>query len=134
MSSRHRNRSRAASSCSVGTWIGVSAPARYNRASWPASRRSVLTRSHLFALKQNLELFDTYQRQLTACDAAIEGHLQTLATKAAAAADPLPAPRSSAKPRRNEPRFDIRNPLHQLAGVDLTQLDAIGPYSALRLL
>jgi transposase len=89
---------------------------------------------HLFALKQNLELFDTYQHQLAACDAAIEGHLQTLATKAAAAADPLPAPRSSAKPRRNEPRFDIRSPLQQLTGVDLTQLDAIGPYSALRLL
>src|SRR5262249_22246816 len=51
-----------------------------------------------------------------------------------APADPLPAPRSTAKPRRNEPRFDIRSPLHQLTGVDLTQLDAIGPYSALRLL
>lgn len=89
---------------------------------------------HLFALKQNLELFDTYQRQLADCDAAVEAHLQTLATKAAAPADPLPAPRSTAKPRRNEPRFDIRSPLHQLTGVDLTQLDAIGPYSALRLL
>ena len=89
---------------------------------------------HLFALKQNLELFDTYQRQLADCDAAVEAHLQTLATKAAAREDPLPAPRSTAKPRRNEPRFDIRSPLHQLTGVDLTQLDAIGPYSALRLL
>ena len=41
---------------------------------------------------------------------------------------------STAKPRRNEPRFDIRRSLHQLIGIDLTQLDAIGPYSALRLL
>ncbi len=32
------------------------------------------------------------------------------------------------------PRFDIRHPLHQLTGVDLTQIDAIGPYSVLRLL
>jgi transposase len=89
---------------------------------------------HLFALKQNLELFDTYQRQLADCDAATEAHLQTLAAEAAAPTHPLPAPRSTAKPRRNEPRFDIRSPLHQLTGVDLTQLDAIGPYSALRLL
>ena len=89
---------------------------------------------HLFALKQNLELFDTYQHQLADCDAATEAHLQTLAAEAAAPATPLPAPRSSGKPRRNEPRFEIRTPLHQLTGIDLTQLDAIGPYSALRLL
>jgi transposase len=89
---------------------------------------------HLFALKQNLELFDTYQHQLADCDAAIEAHLQALAAAAAAPLHALPAPRSTAKPRRNEPRFDIRSPLHQLTGIDLTQLDAIGPYSALRLL
>ena len=88
---------------------------------------------HLFALRQNLELFDTYQHQLADCDTAIEAHLQTLAAAATAPTHSLPAPRSTAKPRRNEPRFDIRTPLHQLTGIDLTQLDAIGPYSALRL-
>ena len=46
----------------------------------------------------------------------------------------MPAPRTRKKPRANEPRFEIRTPLHQLIGVDLTQIDAIGPYSALRLL
>ena len=30
---------------------------------------------HLFTLQQNLELFDIYQRQLTACDVAVEAHL-----------------------------------------------------------
>ena len=89
---------------------------------------------HVFVLQQNLELFDAYQRQLAACDAAIEAHVQTLAAQAPAPAGALPAPRTRKKPRDNEPRFDIRTPLHQLAGVDLTQLDAIGPYSALRLL
>ena len=89
---------------------------------------------HVFVLQQNLELFDAYQRQLTACDAAIEAHIHTLAAQAPAPAVPLPAPRTRKKPRDNEPRFDIRTPLHQLTGVDLTQIDAIGPYSALRLL
>ena len=89
---------------------------------------------HVFVLQQNLELFDTYQRQLAACDAAIEAHVHTLAAQAPAPADPLPAPRTRKKPRDNEPRFEIRTPLHQLTGVDLTQIDAIGPYSALRLL
>ena len=36
--------------------------------------------------------------------------------------------------RANEPQFEIRTPLYQLTGVDLTQIDAIGPYTALRLI
>jgi transposase len=89
---------------------------------------------HVFVLQQNLELFDAYHRQLAACDAAIEAHVHTLAAQAPAPAGPLPAPRTRKKPHDHEPRFDIRTPLHQLTGVDLTQIDAIGPYSALRLL
>ena len=34
----------------------------------------------------------------------------------------------------NEPRFELRPLLHQITGVDLSQIDAIGPYTALRLL
>jgi len=91
---------------------------------------------HIFVLQQNLELFDPYHRQLAACDAAIEAHVAPLAAQAPPPAGPLPSPRTKAKPkaRDNAPRFDIRTPLHQLTGVDLTQIDAIGPYSALRLL
>jgi hypothetical protein len=89
---------------------------------------------HVFVLHQNLDLFDAYQRQLATCDAAIEAHVHTLATEVPAPAASLPGPRTRKKPRANEPHFDIRTPLHQLTGVDLTQIDAIGPYSALRLL
>lgn len=89
---------------------------------------------HVFVLQQNLELFDVYQRQLTACDVAIEAHLAQLAATTAPPASPLPAARRRQKPRENEPRFDLRTPLHQLTGVDLSQIDGIGPYNALRLL
>jgi transposase len=89
---------------------------------------------HVFVLQQNLELFDSYQRQLTACDVAIEAHLAQLAATTAPPASPLPAARRRQKPRENEPRFDLRTPLHQLTGVDLSQIDGIGPYNALRLL
>jgi len=88
---------------------------------------------HVFVLRQNLELFDMYQRQLAACDTEIEAHLQTLATQAPEPMSPLPPRRSSRKPRNNEPRFEIRAPLHQLAGADLSRIDAIAPYTALRL-
>jgi transposase len=89
---------------------------------------------HLFVLQQNLELFDACQAQLAACDTAIEAHVHTLSASLAAPTAALPAPRVTKKPRDNEPRFEIRAPLHQLTGgVDLTQIDGIAPYTALKL-
>jgi hypothetical protein len=69
-------------------------------------------------------LADAYQRQLTACDAALEAYIDTLAAKAPAPTGPLPGPRTREKPRDNEPRFDIRRPLHQLTGVAADQTPA----------
>lgn len=89
---------------------------------------------HLFVLKQILELFDALQRQIEACDVQVEACLADLANRAAPAAGALPAERSHRRPRGNEPHFDLRTPLYRLAGTDLSQLDGIGPYNALRLL
>jgi transposase len=90
---------------------------------------------HVFVLQQNLDLFDIYQRHLATCDEAIEGHLAHLAAATTAPpATPLPAARRRQKPRENEPRFDVRTPLYQLTGADLSQIDGIGPYNALRLI
>jgi transposase len=99
-----------------------------------AALRGNYRAEHVFVLQQNLELFDIYQQQLAACDRTIEGHLAQLAVTASSAS-PLPAARR--RPRKakdNEPAFDLRTPLHQLTGVDLSQIDGIGPYNALRLL
>src|ERR1700687_6019120 len=99
---------------------------------------------HLFVLKQNLELCDGRQTQLTACDLAREPHIRPLTAHMPLPVAPLPAPRTgnkpahgprvafdgrplrgarvTKKPRNNEPRFEIRAPLHQLTtGVDLSQ-------------
>lgn len=90
---------------------------------------------HLFALQQNLEAFDLCQAQLAACDRAMETHVQTFTARVAAPSTPVPAPRVPKKPRHNEPRFEIRTPLHQLTGgIDLTQIDGIAPYTALKLI
>jgi len=89
---------------------------------------------HVFVLTQNLQLFDAYQEQLAACDTAIEAHVQTLTVRVDLPAAPLPAARVTRKPRANEPRFEIRTPLHHLTGVDLTQIDGIAPYTALKLI
>lgn len=89
---------------------------------------------HVFVLQQNLELFDTYQRQLAACDTALEAHLAHLTAAAPTPTTALGPARRRQKPRENEPRFDLRSPLHHLTGADLSQIDGIGPYNALRLL
>lgn len=88
---------------------------------------------HLFALTQHLALFDVYQEQLAACDAAIAAHLATLVEQAAPPTTPAPPPRTQSKGRDNAPTIELRQPLYQITGVDLSQIEAIGPYTALRL-
>jgi transposase len=89
---------------------------------------------HLFALKQNLELFDVYQAQVHACDVEIEVHLGRLASSTAKPANPAPTPSARRrKPRGNEPRFEVRGLLERMTGTDLALIDGIGPYNALRL-
>jgi hypothetical protein len=90
---------------------------------------------HVFVLQQNLDLFDTCQAQIAACDRAIEAHLQHLTATQPLPPTPLPAPRVRRRPIDNDPTFEIRGPLHHLTGgVDLTQIDGIGPYTALKLI
>jgi len=88
---------------------------------------------YLFIVQQNLALYEMCQQQVTACDTAIEGVLQTLATQMPTPQAPPPPARPRQKHNGNEPHFDVRTPLYQVTGVDLSQLDAIGPYAALRL-
>jgi len=89
---------------------------------------------HLFALRQNLELFDTLQRQIQDCDGEVESLLLRLARKRRKPARALPPPRYKFRQCDNEPRFDVRDPLFRLSGVDLTQIDGIGPHTALQLI
>jgi transposase len=73
---------------------------------------------HLFALKQALAAFDFYGSQLADCDAAIETQLQGLQAHAGT-------------PARNAPRFDLRERMFQMCGVDLTRIDGIDVTTAL---
>ena len=90
---------------------------------------------HLFALHQNFEAFEFYQRQITDCDQAIEAHLTKLAQTRQLPTLQLPAARPRCKPSKNEPRVELREPLHRITGgADLSQIDGIGPYGALQLI
>ena len=92
---------------------------------------------HLFVLQQNLESFDACQAQIRRCDTTIEGHLHTLTAPVPAPVVPLPASRTRRRktPKNNDLPFDVRTPLFHLSGgVDLTQIDGIGPQTALKLI
>jgi transposase len=88
----------------------------------------------VFILQQNLELYDAFQRQIEACDKQVEDYLRNLADRTPKPVAPLPAARSRRRTHRNEPRFDVRTTLHHLLGTDLSQVDGIGAYNALRLI
>ncbi len=81
---------------------------------------------HLFALKQALALFDFFGTQLAECDSEIEPQLQSLQ-----AHDGSPAKGKKRSRARNAPKFDLREHLFKMCGVDLTRIDGIDVTTAL---
>ncbi len=81
---------------------------------------------HLFALKQALALFDFYTSQLAECDQEIEAQLESLAVHQGS-----PATGKKRGRARNAPKFDLRERLFQMCGVDLTRIDGIDVTTAL---
>ena len=86
---------------------------------------------HLFSLKQAVEVFRTYQCQISDCDREIE---QVLASaEEVGSSNDLPKDIRKGKTRkRNDPRFDARADLHRMTGVDLTQIRGINAHTALK--
>ena len=87
---------------------------------------------HVFALTQALELYEVYQTKVAACDEQIEAILKRLKKNAPPPASKLlPVRQRTHQP--NAPAFDARGALHAILGVDLTQINGLGPYLALKL-
>jgi transposase len=81
---------------------------------------------HLFQLQQSLALYDYYTQLVVDCDQQIEKCYQALSAQRTAPPQPLPPsrkPQQKKRPRKNDPTFDLRSHLYQLAGVDLTAID-----------
>jgi transposase len=90
---------------------------------------------HLFALKQAVELYEFYHRQVRECDAELDAHLLTFVDRAES--QPLhPRPKGHSPTRGpNAPTFGgAREALYRMAGVDLTMLEGINESTALVIL
>ena len=88
---------------------------------------------HVFALAQALDLYDFYQKKVAECDTRIEAVLKRLKEAGDKPAGKLPAPRYRITQQPNALGFDIRAALHAILGIDLTQINGLGPYLALKL-
>ena len=81
---------------------------------------------HLFALRQALAAFDFCVSQLAECDAEIERAMAQLHKHAGS-----PAVGKRRSRARNAPKFDAREHLFKVCGVDLTRIDGIDVTTAM---
>ena len=79
---------------------------------------------HLFALKQAVELYDFYHRQIEACDREIERYLHTFEAKVDPVQNPLPKQKRK-KQMRYQSFVDLRTELYRVSGIDFTQMPGL---------
>ena len=85
---------------------------------------------HIFELTQALELYRFYHEKIAECDREIEAQLERF--EDSSDGEP-PAPNGKKRGQGNAPRFDIRTHLFRMTGVDLTRIDGIDGFTALKL-
>jgi transposase len=79
-------------------------------------------REHLFTLRQSLTAYSQYQQLIAECDVEVEECLRAFEPKIDVAQAPLNKPKDRHKPRRNEMKFDLRQHMYRVFGVDLTEI------------
>ena len=85
---------------------------------------------HIFELTQALELYRTYQRKIGECDQEIEAQLGRFDDRSDGGT--LTERRGTKPGQGNAPRFDARTHLYRMTGVDLTAIDGVEAYTALK--
>jgi transposase len=88
---------------------------------------------HLFSLKQAVELFDYYQARIIDCDSEIAAQLTAFDTQDSVGAAPAISGPKPRKGRHNAPAFDLYSEMRRVTGVDLTRIDGIDSYTALKI-
>jgi len=89
----------------------------------------------VFVLHQELQLYEMFQAQITACDIQIEQCLNQFADQVDVSLSPLPpSKRRGKKQPGNAPNFDLRMHLYRISGIDFTQIDGFGVLTVLTLL
>ena len=85
---------------------------------------------HIFELTQALELYRFYHDKVAECDREIEAQLERFEDRS----DGGPPADNGRRGQGNAPRFDIRTHLYRMTGVDLTRIDGIDGFTALKVI
>ena len=93
------------------------------------SLRGHWRKEHIFELAQALELYRTYQDKIAQCDLEIEAQLERFEDRSYG--EP-PAPNGKKRNQKNAPRFDVQSQLYRMTGVDLTRIDGVDGFTALK--
>ena len=86
---------------------------------------------HIFELTQALELYRAYQGKIAECDREIEARLEQFEDRSDG--EP-PAPNGKKRNQKNAPRFDVQSQLYRMTGVDLTRIDGVDSFTALKVI
>ncbi len=79
----------------------------------------------VFVLRQEVEMYDTYQWRITECDQQLQKHLASFADTELPQTPKAESKEKRAKSTKNAPRFDLSSELKRITGVDLTRIDGI---------
>ena len=111
-------------------WAGKGTPGRWRGCAIPqggrGDHRQVAAHwreEHIFELTQALE---HYQGSPSATG-RLKGCMRTTATEP-------PAPNGKKRNQKNAPRFDVQGQLYRMTGVDLTRIDGVDAYTALKVI
>lgn len=92
---------------------------------------------HVFSLTQAVELYETYQQKIAACDKKIEAQLLTFDERQDVGQEELnerAIKRKSKGRSKNAPLFNLKAHLIRITGVDLTAIPGIEATSALKII
>ena len=95
------------------------------------SLRGHWRQEHIFELTQALELYRTYQDKIAQCDQEIEVQLGRFEDRSDGKP---PAPNGKKRNQKNAPGFDVQGQLYPMTGVDLTRIDGVDAYTALKVI
>ena len=84
---------------------------------------------HIFELAQAVELYRVYQDKIAECDREIEARLEQFEDRSDG--EP-PAPNGKKRNQKNAPRFDVQSRLYRMTRVDLTRIDGVDGFTALK--
>lgn len=84
------------------------------------------TEQNIFVLRQELEIYDFYNKMIIDCDKQIEKITQSFPNEIEDDTPDLPKKTKKKDKNKNAMHYDLRNQLYRKMGVDLTEVDGLG--------